>query len=540
LYQSDVINGILDIFYNSEHSVAICGNSRFPSLMLSFESIRNAIGHAKKRGIRQRYIFEMTKENINHCKELMSMADDLQIRHSDQIEANFAGNETEYLSSITMRERHQAIYSNVREIVEQEASIFETVWNTSLPAEYRIREIQEGSESEFLEVIYDAQKAMDIYIDLARSVDSEALLLFANSKAMVRADRLGVVEYLIKASKKGASIKIICPITDENSEIIKQISEEAPNIRILDGGDYHSGLFVVNNTKFIRFEIKEVQAQDFTDAVGFIVNSNTKVSVYSARSFFELLWNERVQYKKLKEADEMKSEFINVAAHELRTPIQPILSLVDLIRSDMKGSTHEKSLDIILRNAKRLQQLTDNILDVTKIESRALDLKKEHFNLKHVITNTLNDVIILRDNSSNNNNKKKNMRFYYQPQDSFVEGDEGRISQVLHNLVNNASKFSKEGSIITVSTRLEDNKIIVSVKDNGQGINSEIFPKLFSKFTSKSFSGTGLGLYICKNIIEAHGGRMWAENNNLINGERGATFYFTLPVLNFQQNQLVS
>ena len=195
MYQSDVINGISDIFYNSEHRVAICGNSRFPSLIFSFESIRKAIVDAKNRGIRQRYIFEITKENINYCKELMRMVDDLQVRHSDQIEANFALNETEYLSSITMKERHQAIYSNVREIVEQEGSIFETVWNTSLPAKYRIREIQEGTESDFLEVIYDAQKARDIYIDLARSVDNEALLLFANSKAMVRAERLGVVDY---------------------------------------------------------------------------------------------------------------------------------------------------------------------------------------------------------------------------------------------------------------------------------------------------------------------------------------------------------
>ena len=540
MYQSDVINGISDIFYNSEHRVAICGNSRFPSLIFSFESIRKAIVDAKNRGIRQRYIFEITKENINYCKELMRMVDDLQVHHSDQIEANFALNETEYLSSITMKERHQAIYSNVREIVEQEESIFETVWNTSLPAKYRIREIQEGTESDFLEVIYDAQKARDIYIDLARSVDNEALLLFANSKAMVRAERLGVVDYLIRASKKGASIKIICPITEENSEIITQISEKAPGIRILNGGDSHSGLFIVNNAKFIRFEIKELQAEDFTDAVGFIVYSNTKVSVYSSRSFFELLWNERVQYEKLKEADEMKSEFINVVAHELRTPIQPILSLVDLIRSDMKGSTHEESLDIILRNAKRLQRLTDNILDVTKIESRSLDLKQEHFNLKDVITNTLNDAIVLRQNSSNNSNKKTNIRLYYQPQDSFVEGDEGRISQVVYNLVNNAFKFSKEESIITVNTKLEDNKIIVSVKDTGQGIDPKIFPKLFSKFEAKSFSGTGLGLYISKNIIEAHGGRIWAENNNLINGERGATFYFTLPVLNIQQNQLVS
>ena len=437
-----------------------------------------------------------------------------------------------------MKERHQAIYSNVKEIVDQEGSIFETVWNKLLPAKSRFKEIEEGTESEFFDVIYDAQKARDIYIDLARSVDNEALLLFANSKSMTRAYRLGVVDYLIKAYRKGASIKIICPLTRENSEIINQIYKKAPNIRILDGGHSHSGLFIVNNAKFIRFEIKELQAQDFTDAVGFIVYSNSKVSVYSARSFFELLWNERVQYKKLKEADEMKSEFINVAAHELRTPIQPILTLVDLIRSNMKGSRHEESLNIIFRNTKRLQRLTENILDVTKIESGALDLKQERFNLKDVITNTLNDAMVVRNNSSNNSNGI--IRLHYQPLDSFIEGDEGRISQVVNNLVDNAFKFSKEEGIITVNTKLEDNKIIVSVKDNGQGIVPSILPKLFSKFKAESYSGTGLGLYICKNIVEAHGGKIWAENNSLINGERGATFYFSLPVLSIQQHQLVS
>jgi hypothetical protein len=170
LYQYEVINGILDIFYNSEHRVSICGNSRFPSLMLSFESIRKAIVHAKKRSIGQRYIFEITKENINHCEELMRMADDMQIHHSDHIEANFAINEKEYLSSITMKERYQAIYSNVREIVEQEVSIFETVWNSSLPAKYRIREILEGTESEFLEVIYlhIDYAFLDIYLHIKK------------------------------------------------------------------------------------------------------------------------------------------------------------------------------------------------------------------------------------------------------------------------------------------------------------------------------------------------------------------------------------
>jgi signal transduction histidine kinase len=240
-----------------------------------------------------------------------------------------------------------------------------------------------------------------------------------------------------------------------------------------------------------------------------------------------------VQYEKLREADEMKSEFINVAAHELRTPVQPILTLVDLIRSNMRGSKYEESLNIILRNARRLQRITDNILDVTKIESRSLNLKQENFNLKDVITNTLNDVMVIKKDSSNNSNRI--IRLYYQPLDSFIEGDKGRISQVVHNLVDNAFKFSREEGEITVNTKLEDNKIIISVKDNGQGIDYNILPNLFSKFKAKSFSGTGLGLYICKNIIEAHGGRIWAENNNLINGEKGATFYFSLPILSVQQ-----
>ena len=524
LYQSDVINGISDIFYNSEHRVAICGNSRFPSLIFSFESIRKAIVDAKNRGIRQRYILEITKENINYCKELMRMVDDLQVRHSDQIEANFALNETEYLSSITMKERHQAIYSNVREIVEQEGSIFETVWNTSLPAKYRIREIQEGTESDFLEVIYDAQKARDIYIDLARSVDNEALLLFANSKAMVRAERLGVVDYLIRASKKGASIKIICPITEENSEIITQISEKAPGIRILNGGDSHSGLFIVNNAKFIRFEIKELQAEDFTDAVGFIVYSNTKVSVYSSRSFFELLWKERVQYEKLKEADEMKSEFINVAAHELRTPIQPILSLTEVLRSKIKDTEQLAMLDAAIRNAKRLRRLTEDILDITKIEGKSLQLEKEQFNLYEVILNVVQDY---RSQQIENRTIDIQVLSDEPNKEIVVNADKSRIAQVISNLLSNAIKFTKQGAVLITIEKKKDNKeVIVSMKDTGSGLDPEILPRLFSKFASKSFKGTGLGLFISKSIVEAHGGKIWAENN--VNG-KGAKFSFSLP-----------
>ena len=409
-----------------------------------------------------------------------------------------------------------------------------------MPREIASREIQKGSDSEFLEIIDDAQRARDIYISLARSIDNEGLLLFANSMAMVRADKLGVVDYLIRASNNGASIKIICPITEENYQIIKKISENSPQTRILNGGESQSGLFIINNTEFIRFEIKEVLAEDFTDAIGFIVYSNTKVSVYSSRSFFELLWNERTQFEKLKEADELKNELINLLAHELRTPIQPILGMIDILLARFKDDPNKELLETIMRNVRRLHRLTENMLDVSKIQSGSLNMRRECFNLKDVITNNLDNTILIENDIYSSAKERINVRIYYEPQDSFVQGDRDRISQVVYNLVNNAFKFNQDGGNITVSSKVEDNKIVVSVKDSGQGIDPKILPKLFSKFEANAFSGIGLGLYICKNIVEMHGGRIWAQNNNFINGDNGATFYFSLPVLNVHRDHLVS
>jgi signal transduction histidine kinase len=279
-----------------------------------------------------------------------------------------------------------------------------------LPREIASREIQKGSDSEFLEIIDDAQRARDIYISLARSIDNEGLLLFANSMAMVRADKLGVVDYLIRASNNGASIKIICPITEENYQIIKKISENSPQTRILNGGESQSGLFIINNTEFIRFEIKEVLAEDFTDAIGFIVYSNTKVSVYSSRSFFELLWNERTQFEKLKEADELKNELINLLAHELRTPIQPILGMIDILLARFKDDPNKELLETIMRNVMRLHRLTENMLDVSKIQSGSLNMRRECFNLKDVITNNLDNTILIENDIYSSAKERINVR----------------------------------------------------------------------------------------------------------------------------------
>ena len=242
----------------------------------------------------------------------------------------------------------------------------------------------------------------------------------------------------------------------------------------------------------------------------------------------------RVQYDKLKEADKAQREFINVAAHELRTPIQPVLSLSDILHSKIKDSKQRELLDVVIRNAKRLQRLSEDILDVTRIESQSLILNKEQFNLNDVISNAI------QDHKNEIEKTNGNLKLLYKSNDYeddniFVEADRTRLSQVISNLIRNAIKFTKEG-VILITARKDNsnnnNQVIISVKDTGSGIDPEILPRLFSKFATKSFEGTGLGLFISKSIIEDHGGRIWAENNA---DGKGATFSFSIPIISARQ-----
>ena len=229
----------------------------------------------------------------------------------------------------------------------------------------------------------------------------------------------------------------------------------------------------------------------------------------------------RSQLEKLKESDKMKDDFINIAAHELRTPIQPILGLSEFIRPKVNFEEREY-IDVIIRNAKRLKRLTENILDVTKMESHSLKLNKERCNLNDVITNTIDDIIISKDFFKNTN-----IKLLYKPQHIFLEADKQQLTRVISNFLNNAIKFTKQGTVSIIAEK-KDGQVFVSIKDTGEGIDPEILPQLFSKFASKSYQGTGLGLFIAKSIVEAHDGKVWAENNH--NGKKGATFIFSLPL----------
>ena len=233
--------------------------------------------------------------------------------------------------------------------------------------------------------------------------------------------------------------------------------------------------------------------------------------------------------EELKVHDKMQKEFINIASHEIKTPLQAILSASQLLQ--MYPERQKKFASAIQRNAIRLQRLSNDILDVAKIESRSLKLNKELFDLNEVISNIVEDykTIIVKDNHS--------VKLYFKPSNYalFVEADKERIAGVISNLLSNAIKFTKKGEIFVSIQKENDNSInpyaLVTVKDTGEGIDPEILPKIFSKFITKSYEGLGLGMYISKNIVEAHGGKIWTENkNNNKNGNRGAIFYFTLPL----------
>jgi signal transduction histidine kinase len=255
---------------------------------------------------------------------------------------------------------------------------------------------------------------------------------------------------------------------------------------------------------------------------------------------------------RLKNQEKMQKEFINVAAHELRTPIQPILGLSEILRSRLsKGQEWQGRdlLDIIIRNAKRLQRLAEDILDVTRIESQSLKLKKELFDLNQIASQSVEDhknQITSSYRDSTDNDKRISLVFVPDNEEILIEADKSRISQVISNLLSNAIKFTKlektedakittrendvKTILVTVAKDNLEKEAIVGIRDAGIGIDPEIIPRLFSKFASKSFEGTGLGLFISKSIIEAHGGKIWAENNESNGYCDGATFRFTLAL----------
>jgi signal transduction histidine kinase len=306
---------------------------------------------------------------------------------------------------------------------------------------------------------------------------------------------------------------VITPTTSVYSDINKTLSAERSKFFLLIAGITTAILililFLVKLNSILNEQVKR-RTKDLEESNKRLKTANEKLNIH----------------------DKMQKEFINITAHELRTPIQPILVLTEYIRNKTKDKEQIELLDVIIKNTKRLKNLAEEILDVTRIERGVMSLNKERFCLDELVVDTVKELQSILDN----NNKIKFEYDIHNNDPVLIYADKSRIRQVLSNLISNSIKFVPNEGIISLKVEMRKSddgnnskeNVVVSIKDTGIGIDEAIIPKLFTKFASKSFQGTGLGLYISKSIVESHGGKIWAENNE---DGKGATFSFSLPIV---------
>ena len=573
--------------------------------MVGVEAIKNERIKAKNRGVKLRYVTEVTEENILYCKELSKFAE---VYHLNGVKGNFEVSQNEisgkgeYIATATLQEAEpvaQLIYSNVREIVEQQQFVFDTLWNRAIPSEVRIKEIEEGIKPETIEVIVNPKEALEAEYRLLKSAKQEIQMIFSAVNTFhMQEKQLGLTRILTNLSKQGVSIKVLTPIDNQVKELIADINEQeeikqqqqpyqnrrnnntysAIDIQdIAPSSSINAKIIVVDKQDSLVMEIKDGITDSLHTTIGLSTLSNSKSTVASYSAIFENLSKQNQLYKQLKEAyqtventNAIQQEFINIAAHELKTPMMPILGYAEILLEEERDDKKKQALMAIIRNSERLQKLASDILDIARMDSNTFQLHKKPLNLNYIISNVTKDYLkrqeqqkarditrlisnVYGNNNKNNDSysKKSETKLLFEStlkEDVFVEADKERLMQVMYNLLDNAFKFTdSDGGTVRITLEKQEQQlgdrilqqqhqqephVVIHIKDTGTGIDPEIFPRLFSKFATKSQKGTGLGLYISKNIVEAHGGKVYAENNT---NDKGATFTITLPLFKQQK-----
>jgi two-component system sensor histidine kinase VicK len=532
-----------------------CIDWKGPSIIVNNESIKKAYLQLIRSGAHIRLLTDITQDNVSYCKQLSSLL--LKVRHLDQIKGNFGIVDRKYYGG-TAYTRESAppehyLFSNVREFVEQQQSFFEMLWERAVPAEQRIKEIEEGRTPEKLVIIQDTQKSISRAFDIMNKTRKELLVIFATPRTFTLALRAGAADIYRKMSENGINIQVLVPrggakIEENNEQIAKLREEISPSINLrLSEVDLNTRITIMisDRKEFMSWELRDDSLDDPYLAGGIATYSNIEALASSYAIIFDNLWkitefaeNLRIANIKLESNEKAMKEFINIAAHALRTPIQPILGLSEMLADASSNDPQQqrKLFEIIIRNARKLENLAEDILDVTRIESGRLKLAMEKVDLHELVESVVHEFqrFLPADGKVTLNYQKliddRDDDHHGIPHLEIL-GDPQRIVQVLSNLLGNALKFTKEGTINVRVGRKDSpssSEAIVSISDSGQGIDPEAMCKLFEKFMSKSEKGTGLGLFISKSIVEAHGGKTWGENNK---DGKGATFTFTLPLV---------
>jgi signal transduction histidine kinase len=410
--------------------------------------------------------------------------------------------------------------------------------------------------------IRDPKHAYSLFASEIQHAQSEVLIAVNSILNLEYLAETGLADSLERVQSNGVNVMLLyseghnrmkTAITSRTVSAIKKYAQ----IRRVSG--IYGTLFLIDNSKVLTIN----EGDDGIKA--FAIYSNNESIVKNIGSLLDSLWNEKetldsiiaikdnLAYtnKQLIESNEhlkihakMQREFIDIAAHELRTPITPILGYAEMLESEQEEEEQEEQeieknnykntirrdyIEAIIRNARRLEHLSNLFIDSASIQAKTFKLDKELLNLTDVLLAAVDDqkITIAHDLE-----KRNNIKLRYIPSENhiLILADRIRLIQAISNLLSNAVKFTKEG-IISIVLKKEKDKATVRIQDTGVGIDPEIMPRLFLKFATKSDTGgTGLGLYISKSIIEAHGGTILAGDNE--EGKRGATFTFSLPLSN--------
>ncbi|HYT02230.1 MAG TPA: ATP-binding protein, partial [Candidatus Acidoferrum sp.] len=537
--ENEIINEIRRL-NNRASRLSIC--SAIGGLQMSYKYLFDAYKKiVEAEGIRCIVNID-NKDSLDLIKVFLNAG--IHVRHVKNMPPmNFGVSDKELAATIEKMEggkmSQSFLISNEPLYINHFDSIFEELWNKGTDAADRIRDIEEGTDLADIEIIQNPREGIERAWNYVKKSKHEVLSIFSTANAFRRQMDQGLLELLMEATEeRGVQVRILIPADKGIKDTIDHAAKICPQVdfRVAEEKlQTRITIVLIDKKDCMIVELRDDTKDSTYYAAGLATYSNSKSIISSYVSIFESLWKQNELYEQLKIHNKMQEEFINVAAHELRTPMQPIIGLTETLRSQITDIKQLELLEITIRNVKRLMRLSDDILDVTRIEGKSLQLKKEKFNLNDVILNAMNDITLGREFLNN-----ENMRLSYNPQDILIEADKQRITQVVSNLLDNAVKFIKQGgrsgTVIvdiekkTVRRTGQENKehvVVVRIKDDGPGIDPEIMPRLFTKFAAKSDIGTGLGLFISKSIIEAHGGKIWAENN--LDG-KGATFTFSMPV----------
>lgn len=444
---------------------------------------------------------------------------------------------------VMFRRLNHAYGKNLKNFMGTTQFISDPYWDKTIPTQEEINEINQESNKPDIRVIENPEEALKTCYQLINSAKNEVLLLFSSANALyrrlARVDGLDIIKELTQEHKE-IKIRILTPFDEKISDIVNDLKRFLNvDVKFLaEPLHLKVTILVVDRSHSMALELVNDDVDNSIEAMGLSTYSNSKSTVLYYVSIFESLWKQADIYKKaeelydqLKYKNETQRQFLNIAAHELRNPIQPILGLAEVMLSNknMNVIQQEELLRIIINNAKKLHFLTNNLLDVARIDENLFSLELQEFD----IVGLANDVIKEVRNQITNNKKIK-IDLQCTEKSLNVIGDKIRLNQVFLNLINNAIKYTDEGDILLSikrgsyngnNNKNNDTVALVQIIDTGLGIQENIKQKLFSKFTKGTKVGTGLGLFICKNIVESHGGKIWAENNI----DKGATFSFTIP-----------